>query len=62
MCPPMGDNYNLMSNTLNPSKEGGSNGCVYLNERQNIVIIQCMRIACERLTAVTREYSTESLS
>ena len=59
MSPPMGDNYNFMSqlnnHTLNPSKKGGSNGWVNLKERRNITIIKYMRIACERLTAVTRE-------
>ena len=59
MSPSMGDNYNFMSKlnnyTLIPSKKGGSNGWVNLKERQNIIIIQCMRIACERLTPVTRE-------
>ena len=59
MSPSMGDNYNFMSklniHTLNPNKKGGSNGWVNLKERQTITIIQCMHIACERLTAVTRE-------
>ena len=27
-----------------------------IQKRENIVIIQCMRVACERLTAVTREF------
>ena len=58
MSPPIGDNYNFMSklnnHTLYPSKKGGSNGWVNLKEKQNIAIIQCMRIAYERLTAVTR--------
>ena len=58
MSPPMGDNYNFMSklnnHTLNPSNKGGSNGWVNLKERQNIAILQCIRIACERLSAVTR--------
>ena len=60
MFPPMGDNYNCMSKlnnpTFNPSKKEGSNGRVNLKERKNIAIIQCMHIACERLTAVTREF------
>ena len=59
----MGDDYNFMSklnnHTLNPSKKGGSNGWVNLKERQNITIIQCMRIACGRLTAVTREFKLD---
>ena len=62
MSPPIRDNYNFMSklnnHTLNPSKNGGGggNGWVHLKERQNITIIQCMRIACEMQTAVTRQF------
>ena len=29
---------------------------IYVIKRQNITMIQCMRIACEKLTAVTREF------
>ena len=47
---------NVNNHTLYPSKKGGSNGWVNLKERQNIAIIQCMRFACERLAAVTREF------
>ena len=63
MSPPMEDNYNFMSklnnHALNPSKRwwgGGGNPWVSLKERQNIAIIQCMCVACERITAVTREF------